>query len=412
MTGVIPSLHRPALANYWFNQLATQASFNPTFWQGLTLTTAQKWEALLRPYGPDYKWGSGDETWYNPTDPQAVVTQVAQNIVNFKRRIMLRPLMEDNPDFNGSNPTSRTSIGSGSFWERNANLVANPQGYRWDVDNDGDGVADSVWVDLGLPVRAAKDGKLYKPLFAILCVDMDGRLNLNAHGNLAQANPSPASTYTYSGTATANSGLLFTDGSGGGSAGAINLAWGQGYGPADINLFSLLGSGASSNYSKLLIGNGTYEGRYGSRGLPGIDNIDPLTTNKWFEYGGNYADFTLANNAGSYGSPPDLQGAGAVGLDPMGRPIYANFGVSSSDILYYGGLGTTLANIPYAMNLGSNTSKGLPAALNNPFSVNELERISAAVRSRRGQSACPIGRIDIAQRHSAVFRFRADSEPE
>ena len=54
------------------------------------------------------------------------------------------------------------------------------------MDNDGDGVPDSVWVDLGMPVRSTADGRLYKPLFAILCVDLDGRLNLNAHGSLAQ----------------------------------------------------------------------------------------------------------------------------------------------------------------------------------------------------------------------------------
>ena len=30
------------------------------------------------------------------------------------------------------------------------------------------------------------DGKMYKPLFAILCTDLDGRLNLNAHGSLPQ----------------------------------------------------------------------------------------------------------------------------------------------------------------------------------------------------------------------------------
>ena len=57
---------------------------------------------------------------------------------------------------------------------------------QWDVDNDGDGVPDSVWVDLGLPVRYTADGQAYKPLFAILCLDMDGRLNLNAHGCYAQ----------------------------------------------------------------------------------------------------------------------------------------------------------------------------------------------------------------------------------
>ena len=56
----------------------------------------------------------------------------------------------------------------------------------WDVDTDGDGIADSVWVDLGMPVQTAADGTTYKPLFAIRVLDMDGRLNVNAHGNSAQ----------------------------------------------------------------------------------------------------------------------------------------------------------------------------------------------------------------------------------
>ena len=83
------------------------------------------------------------------------------------RMIMLRPNTIDNPQFPAIDP------------------VNGP----WDVDNDGDGVPDSVWVDLGLPVRWTADGRAYKPLFAILCVDMDGRLNLNAHGMCKQAEP-------------------------------------------------------------------------------------------------------------------------------------------------------------------------------------------------------------------------------
>ena len=43
-----------------------------------------------------------------------------------------------------------------------------------------------MWVDLGLPVRHTTDGRAYKPLFAVLFLDMDGRLNLNAHGSSAQ----------------------------------------------------------------------------------------------------------------------------------------------------------------------------------------------------------------------------------
>ena len=62
----------------------------------------------------------------------------------------------------------------------------------YDVDNDGDGVTDSIWVDAGLPVRTGPDGRMYKPMVAILCVDLDGRLNVNAHGTIAHTNPAYA----------------------------------------------------------------------------------------------------------------------------------------------------------------------------------------------------------------------------
>ena len=52
----------------------------------------------------------------------------------------------------------------------------------WDVDNDNDGVPDSIWVDLGDPVQEAEDGTRYKPLYAFLIIDLDSRLNVNAHG--------------------------------------------------------------------------------------------------------------------------------------------------------------------------------------------------------------------------------------
>ncbi|MEN6406845.1 MAG: hypothetical protein ABFC77_10265, partial [Thermoguttaceae bacterium] len=139
----LPSLHRPALINYWIHNtgLAT-----PTF--------ADLWKNTT----PDYK--------------------------NLCRKIMLRPIGPmmvglasslgsadslDHPDFTGSNPNFNPTDST-----------------KWDVDNDGDGKPDSVWVDLGMPVRATSDGRTYKPLFAILCVDLDGRLNVNAHGCLAQ----------------------------------------------------------------------------------------------------------------------------------------------------------------------------------------------------------------------------------
>ncbi|MDB5349438.1 MAG: hypothetical protein JWN86_685 [Planctomycetota bacterium] len=54
----------------------------------------------------------------------------------------------------------------------------------FDVDNDGDGVSDSVWIDLGYPVQRDSTGKLFKPLFAFMILGLNGRLPLNTAGNL------------------------------------------------------------------------------------------------------------------------------------------------------------------------------------------------------------------------------------
>jgi large repetitive protein len=55
----------------------------------------------------------------------------------------------------------------------------------YDVDNDGDGKTDSVWLDLGYPARKDSSGRLYKPLFAFMVIGLNGRIPLNTAGNLA-----------------------------------------------------------------------------------------------------------------------------------------------------------------------------------------------------------------------------------
>ena len=55
----------------------------------------------------------------------------------------------------------------------------------YDVDNDGDGLTDSVWLDLGYPARRNAQGQLYKPLFAFMVIGLNGRIPLNTAGNLA-----------------------------------------------------------------------------------------------------------------------------------------------------------------------------------------------------------------------------------
>lgn len=44
---------------------------------------------------------------------------------------------------------------------------------------------DSIWIDLHPPVQTMHDGRTFRPLFATLIVDLDGRLNVNAAGTMS-----------------------------------------------------------------------------------------------------------------------------------------------------------------------------------------------------------------------------------
>ena len=81
---------------------------------------------------------------------------------------ILRPRVYDNSPLFPDDPTPDLSTGK----------------IKFDVDNDGDGITDSVWLDLGYPVQRESGGKLYKPLFSFMVLGLNGRLPLNTVGNL------------------------------------------------------------------------------------------------------------------------------------------------------------------------------------------------------------------------------------
>ena len=267
----------------------------------------------------------------------------------------LRPLQANHTNFTGSNANFDPTW-DGKFPQTSGNAA-------WDVDNDGDGVADSVWVDLGMPARASADGRLYKPLFAILCVDMDGRLNLNAHGHWAQLQGGMQPPY-YSASADASTelfgGILF-----GGTPpmATASLPRGIGTGPAEISLVPVFCDPSTGVYSynsqlQQLLG-GRYTG--GGSPMPGWDGVDdPLSQNKNFEYRGNYWGFV----ADGYGSPPDMSGTAAIGLDVGGCPNYLSMGQATVDD-------------PYEMDFAKNTTRGLTHGntADNLFSPAEFERL-------------------------------------
>ena len=174
-----PSFHRPDLFNFWYHRLLMLLVDS-----GMDENEAVR--AILQPY--DANWA--------PTSPLS--PQQAALITAIKRKISLRPIREDHPHFDGGNPlsvpgnfpTTLTRSDSSSdppryniavpFWD-----AVGP----WDVDNDNDGVPDSNWVDLGDPILELEDGTRYKALYSFLIIDMDSRLNVNAHGLAEQLLP-------------------------------------------------------------------------------------------------------------------------------------------------------------------------------------------------------------------------------
>ena len=314
----------------------------------------------------------------------------AMGNVTLLRQVMFRPNKFDHPNFTGSNPNFNP------IWDG----ITPGQG-QWDVDNDGDGVPDSVWVDLGMPVRYTADGQAYKPLFAILCLDLDGRLNLNAHGSYAQTQQGyyqpiklqgyqplsspPGSGATLDvGIGTTPPQMAYFAGTAGSqvSTATVLLPRGQGSGPAEVNLLPLFrnpysaGSFLLPNFQAVLSGSGALMGRYGpplpsgqiGSALPGVNGSgSPLSLNHAFPYngvmGGTYwTHFQSIYDA--HGSPPDHQTFGAVALDHAGRPLYIS-------------MGGPVANGPYDIDLTRNAAHAVsqPNTPDNPFGVAELESL-------------------------------------
>ncbi len=419
-TGIatIPSLHRPALVNFWIEKLVklTGPETNPdgtvadygldmNLWG--PMNPGQKRNALSAPYGADNLAETGARGW--PFDPV-----LAEQIVALKRKIILRPLPEDHPNFDGGNPNFRLPAGGNDvgqvpgfhpIWDGTFGPPGSPNDmypvsgatygdgicdYRWDVDNDNDGVTDSIWVDVGLPVRSTSDGRLYKPLAAILCLDLDGRLNVNAHGTLAQTQNGGADSYyaeVMAGTfGTGNYPYMYA----GGGANP-RLPRGQGYGPAEINLRPLFGN-ALLQYEQLLIGNNMdLEGRYGQFGAapllpgPGTATDEPLSFNKHFDL-----PYNFLTQLTSYGTLPDFKGTLAVGLDLRGQPLLpgVNSNLDATVLLRDQSVHDVTdatpddphtfaaVNDPYELDL-TRRDRGQPGptSVDNPFSFAELERI-------------------------------------
>ncbi|MCD0461802.1 hypothetical protein LOC72_20210 [Roseiconus lacunae] len=201
---IIPSFHRPAVINYLMNA--------PIWLPGETRDPTDGAYVEERFANIRQRAISGS--------PQANDGVRLVHLINRIRRATLRPLnfsheyagtilgpvqgvdlngdgvpFDGTPGFTGSNavPILNQTIDVSAVSSNLLQVVNNVEALAtwlvngpWDVDNDGDGLPDSVWVDFNLPSIPGPDGRLLKPMTAFLVEDLDGKINVNYAGSYNQ----------------------------------------------------------------------------------------------------------------------------------------------------------------------------------------------------------------------------------
>ncbi len=334
--GIKPSFHDPALLQHWLGW-ATQ-------------------------YDREHAVPAADAVEYNIDKSR---------FEQIYRRISFRPIRGDHPAFTGSNPDYVADTDHTDFDTDPTTAYEWWRDGPWDVDNDGDGTPDSIWMDIGLPVQTLKDGRVVKPLVAMLVRDMDGRVNINTAGTLALADATP----------TVSDDRLA------GGVGSANFARGSGYGPAEIDLRWVLtefnsdgtlkapvtDSDVRQLFEDLLLGSTSagignresFFGRYaeteGGNVGPGESGVNDIPGRIWAAqvWGGPYAFAT---------NPHDVLGLGVVATDQRGNPLRGFMGGPTDTAMF--------VDDPYEMFLGN---LAMSNTYDKPFSYEEYERVMRAL---------------------------------
>ncbi len=288
---IIPSFHRPELVNYIAQFMAAGGSAS-----GLTTDKVQRLVRLV-----DYACAR----------PLSYTLRNGASVVTSK-----------NPNFTGRNdsysiPTLDVDLAT---WPADSSKLeawikaliggGTTTNVAWDVDNEGDGVADSVWVDPNMPLAISPEGRYLKVLTAPLIVDLDGRINLNTAGDLTQVN-------SYQTTAQSGTDALIArrDPDPSVSTGAF-LPQGLGFGPAEMFLQRLAGTSTQT----------ILESRYGLDTRPGRANVND-SFGKTFQQ----RELLLASATGPlFGLHQSRRGRAAMGLDPFGNARMSDSTVAAS----------------------------------------------------------------------------------
>jgi hypothetical protein len=354
----IPSLHRPELVLFWANRPISSAT-KP--WNHPTNGPELKRKVILRPLPSDHAFTNVPlHATTNPGGTSAY--EFREPFVDLNNNGSIEP-----GEFTDLDGDGAWDAGDLDFTGKPFNPIEGP----WDVDNDGDGVPDSIWVDIGLPVETLPDGRIYKPLAAIMVLDMDGKLNLNFHGQLNDwnndlANGLPA--YSNPDKQLVQSNVPIAPAAKPELAGTWNsgamppvtrpavLAPGLGLGPQEVSLSLAAGTSqvllTTDEFRNLCRGfvstsavdqGRRYEGRYGEAYLLPNGNYNTAhaailagisgnaTVNGDDNYfsrllGLNNANYNNQGNYVAYGSPTDFDGNGVLGLTPSGHPQFYAMG--------------------------------------------------------------------------------------
>ena len=125
-------------------------------------------------------------------------------------------------------------------------LNSGTNGFSYGADNDNDGVNDGFFLDFGLPTVISPNGDQVTLHASVLVLDLDGRVNVNAHGSLVPVvYPHSAMSGTTSSWQLDNLPTGFPSGK------PYAIPTGSGYGPPEVNLdllFPYASSGSAATY--------------------------------------------------------------------------------------------------------------------------------------------------------------------
>jgi hypothetical protein len=176
---VIPSFHRP---QYLRNTNTGVPLNNSTPDDGTALGWARDpatADRVLRPHPSHIVRGSTGVTRFRYIRPVVPTVNVADAVFNsLNQRVGPFPFLVDRDgdgDFNEQGVFSGTNL---------TDAVARASDLEYDVDNDGDGLYEGVWLDIDFPAQQITDGRFYVPMFSFTILDGDGLMNLNEVGNL------------------------------------------------------------------------------------------------------------------------------------------------------------------------------------------------------------------------------------